>query len=367
MPMKKRNILITSIIVLVFLILIIIKVTSAPEKRGVPIPVVVLGTAVKGEIVKSESLTGDVMPIQQANIYSKVSGNIDKIFVDIGDAVRENQVLALVDTTIYSQNMKQARANYTQTSANYENAQVIYQRNQKLFEQKLIAKEDLDNSKTAMDIAFAQKEAAQANYSNALTQLSYCKITAPFGGYITKRMLDPGAFVASSGSTQGTILFTLMNVNQLKSIVNIPEKDVPLLSKILDIQIKADALPGQTFKAKLKKISQAVDLSTRTMAVEIDIENNSKLLKPGMFVTVNLILDHKSDAMIVPNQVVQNDDSGDYVFVMNPDTTVSKKYVKLGIRQDTKDEILSGLNGSEKVVFVGQSLIKDKMKVKIAK
>ena len=365
---KKKTFIITSFIILVVVTLVIMRLSKISSAgRGIPTPVIVQGTAVRGEIIRSESLTGDILPVQQATIYSKVSGNIEKIFVDIGDQVRQNQILALIDTTIYSQNAKQSKANYMQALANYENVRLNFERNVKLLDQNLIAKQDLDNAKTAMDVANAQKEAAYANYTNTLTQLSYCKITAPFSGTITKRMLDPGAYVTSSGSSQGTNIFTLMNVDKLKSIINIPEKYVPLLNKIQEIKVQADALPGKVFGAKLKKISDAVDLSTRTMAVEVDIESTSGILKPGMFATITLILDRKPNALILPNQVVLNDDNGNYVFLVNPDSTVTKKYVQLGIQQNNNDEILSGISDSNKIVFIGQSLIKNKMKVKISK
>ncbi len=365
---NRKNAIIVSCIALLLIIFVVVKFKSAdaPERRA-SIPTVVSGNLQKGEIVKSESLTGDILPIQQANIFTKVNGNIEKIYSDIGDHVIQNQVLALIDTTIYSQSMKQSKANYMQALANLENAKLIFDRNKKLLEQNLIAKQDLDNAKTSLDVASAQKEASYAAYTNALTQLSYCKITAPFSGYITKRLFDPGTYVSASSNNQGATLFILMNVDRLKSIVNIPEKDIPLLKNINSIEVIPDALPGKIFKAELKKISQAVDINTRTMAVEIDIENPGKVLKPGMFATINLILEKKENSNFLPNQVVMNDEKGDYVYLLNPDSTAAKKYIQLGIQQDNKYEVLSGLKQSDKIVFVGQELIKDKMKVRIAK
>jgi membrane fusion protein (multidrug efflux system) len=364
---KRRNIIISiAVVILIIVVLVKIKSSDVPQRRP-SIPVVITGKLLNGEIVRSESLTGDILPIQQANIFTKVNGNIERIYADIGDAVKQNQVLALIDTTIYSENLKQAKASYMQALANFDNSKLLFERNQKLLEQNLIAKQDLDNARTSLDVASAQKEAAFAVYTNALTQLGYCKITAPFSGYITKRMFDPGTYVSSSSNNQSSILFILMNVEQLKSMVNIPEKDVPSLSSINSIEVIPDALPGKIFKAQLKKISGAVDLNTRTMAVEIDIDNPGKVLKPGMFATINLILEKKENSDFLPNQVVLNDDGGDYVYLLNPDSTVTKKYVQLGIQQDNKFEILSGLSHNDKIVFVGQDLIKDKMKVRAAK
>ena len=368
MRLNRKQFFVTGGIIVVILIVFIVRILSTDSsERPALRPLVVLGNMKKGDALRIESLTGDILPMQQASIFSKVSGNLEKIFVDIGYRVSQNQILALVDTTIYVQNAKQAKANYMQADANYNNAKINYERNKKLLEQKLIAQQDLDNAKASFDVALAQKEATSAAYNNAATQLNYCRITSPFAGTITKRMLDPGAYVTASTSSQSSILFTLMDVDHLKINVNIPERSVPYLSNVKGVIVKVDALPNQQFKGKINKISDAVDLSTRTMAVEVGIENVSHLLKPGMFASVQFILERKSDANLLPNQVVLNDQKGDYVFVLNSDTTVSRKYVQVGIKMDSTFEILSGLTPSDKVVVVGQTLVKDKSKVKIVK
>jgi|WetSurMetagenome_2_1015567.scaffolds.fasta_scaffold70828_2 membrane fusion protein, multidrug efflux system len=368
MHLTKKSYLIAGCVIIILLVIIIIKIMSGDSsKRPISKPIVVIGKLSKGEIQRSESLTGDILPIQQANIYSKVNGNIENNFVDIGSRVSNNQILALIDTTIYSQNANQAKANYMQARANYQNAILNYDRNKKLLEQNLVAQQDLDNAKTSFDIAFAQQEAAKAVYNNTVTQLSYCKITAPFAGTITKRNFDSGSYVTATTNAQGSILFVLMNTSRLKTIVNVPERSVPYLLGVKKITLIADAFPNKIFNARISKISQAVDLTTRTMAVEIEIDNSGSLLKPGMFATVQFVSENKSSSNIIPNQVALNDENGDFVYVVNPDTTVSKKYIQIGIKMDDKLEILSGLSENDQIVFVGQTLIKDKMKVKIAK
>ncbi|HVO74311.1 MAG TPA: efflux RND transporter periplasmic adaptor subunit [Ignavibacteriaceae bacterium] len=380
MTIKKRYLIISSAFILFIIIIVVKLLTSAPERRPSLIPAVSAGKIIKGEIERSETLTGNILPIQQADIYPKVSGNIEKIYVDIGSRVSNGEILALIDTTIYSQNMKQALGNYMQAQANYENSKTNFERNKVLFEQNLISKQELDNAQTSMDVTESQKESSKAAYTNALTQLNYCRITAPFSGYITKRSFDPGAYV-TAGSSQSSSLFTIMNVDKLKSIVNVPEKIVPLLDRIKGIEIRADALPDTiVFGAELKRISEAVDLNTRTMAVEVDIDNSKSQsgkpsrsadsfnqLKPGMFASIKLIIEKKKNALILPDQVIMNDDQGNYVFVLNHDTTVSKKYIRLGIQQNNRNEVLSGLDENDNIVFQGQNLIADKMKVRVAK
>jgi membrane fusion protein, multidrug efflux system len=364
---KKFYFVIVSIILLLVAIFILKLLTSDSSKRTLPNPVVVLGKLSIKEIQRGETLTGDIVSAQQANIYSKVNGNIEKIFVDMGDRVFTNQILALIDTTIYSQNAKLALANLMQAEANYQNLKLGYDRNKKLLDQNLVAQQDLDNAKTALDISFDQREASRATFNNAATQLNYCKITAPFAGTITKRLFDPGAYVSSTQNTQTSLLFVLMNVDHLKTTVNVPERMVPYLSNIKNVIVTADAVPDKKFSASISRRSQAIDLATRTMPVECIIDNIGGLLKPGMFASVQLITEEKINSKVIPTEVALSDEKGDYVFTLNPDTTVSKKYIKVGIRLDDVVEVLSGLNQEDKIVFVGQALIKDKMKVKIAK
>ena len=367
MHLKKKSYIIAGSAIILILIIIIKIASNGASTRPILKPVVVIGKLIKGEIQHSESLTGDILPIQQANIFSRVNGTIEKNFVDIGTRVSTNQLLALIDTTIYAQNANQAKANYMQARANYQNSKLNYERNKKLLEQKLIAQQDLDNTKTSSDVAKAQLEAAEAVYNNAVTQLSYCKITAPFAGTITKRNFDPGSYITATTNAQGSVLFMLMNESRLKTIVNVPERSVPYLSSVKEVIVTADAIPNKKFSGRISKLSQSIDLATRTMAVEVEIKNTGSILKPGMFATIQFVTDMKSNSNIIPNQIALNDENGDFVYVVNPDTTVSKRYIKIGIRMDDKLEILSGLNENDKIVFVGQTLIKDKMKVKLAK
>ena len=244
MKNKKSIIIIASIAVVIVAVFVIKLGSIDSSKRPLPKPVVVAGSLIEGAMERREELTGDILPEQQANIFTKVNGNIEKILVDIGSKVSQNQVLAIVDTTIYSQNVKQAKASLMQAEANHQNAKITYERNKKLLDQKMISQQDLDNSKAAYDIGIAQKQAAEAAYNNAVTQLSYCKITAPFSGIITKRMYDQGSYVSSSAGSQSSVLFTLAKADRLKLVVNMPERSIPMLSKIEDIVIKADAAPG---------------------------------------------------------------------------------------------------------------------------
>lgn len=341
--------------------------SAESAKKNIPAASVITSKLQKHDMVRSQLYTGDIYPIQQASIYSKVSGNLEKVYVDIGQFVRQGQILALVDTTLYVQNMKQAYAAYLQADANQQNMKLNYDRNKSLLTQKLISQQDVDNSKAAFDIAHAQKEAALASYKNAQTQLSYCKITAPFSGFITKRNLDAGAYLTSSTSQASSVIFTLMDLDVVKIMANIPEKDIASLKSVLSVDVTIDALQGKVFPAQIKKMSQAVDMTTRTLAVELDINNKDHQLKPGMFANISLVLEKKNNILSLPIDAVIQDDNGQFVYVITPDSVAHKKYVETGIKQANLIEIVSGVSETDKIVTVGQTLLKDNGKVRLTK
>lgn len=370
--MKNKTIFILTLTIVVLGLIIfgiyrIISNKAESAKKGRPAATVVTSKLQKHDMLRSQLYTGDIYPIQQASIYSKVSGNLEKVYVDIGQFVRQGQVLALVDTTLYVQNMKQAYAAYLQADANQQNMKLNYERNKSLLTQKLISQQDVDNSKAAFDIAHAQKEAASASYKNALTQLSYCRITAPFSGFITKRNLDAGAYLTSSTSQASSVIFTLMDIDVVKIMANIPEKEIASLKSVLSVDVTIDALAGKVFTAKIAKMSQAVDMATRTLAVELDINNKDHQLKPGMFANISLVLEKKNNTPSLPLDAVIQDDNGSFVYVITPDTVAHKRYVETGIKQTNIVEIVSGVSESDNIVTIGQNLLKDKAKVRLSK
>ena len=313
---------------------------TSSDPRRQPLPLVKIQKPTRESIFYRLQFTGDMVPVRQANIYAKVGGSLERVNVDIGSQVATGQVLAKIDTTeLYQQ--------YQQMYATYENARVNYQRSKELFEQNLVAKQDADNAEAALTVA-------KANYDLAATRLGYAAITAPFSGFITKRLLDPGALV----NTNTTSLFWLMDLDMMKVIVNVLEKDIPLMKEGKQAQVTVDAYPGREFVGIVKRYAQAVDVYTRTMAVEVDVQNGDHLLKPGMFARVTLIVSEHPGALTVPTQAILSDNKGSYLFVAVNDTA-RRRTVSPGTEQDSRIEIVKGLAGDENVITTGQQFVKD--------
>ncbi len=149
-----------------------------------------------------------------------------------------------------------------------------------------------------------------------------------------------------------------MYVDSVKIVVNIQENDVPKVTKGTKAEVRVDAYGDKTFVGAVTRMADALDLSTRSMPVEIDIPNRDHLLKPGMFATVTLVVGEHPDAITIPTIAIQKDEVGPYVYVAE-NSAAKRIRIQLGIDQGTKTEVLSGLDGSESVIVVGQQLVKD--------
>jgi membrane fusion protein (multidrug efflux system) len=332
--------------VLALLVFRIFSGNAGQENRRPPTPLVKVEKPKREDIVYTLRYTGNVTPTQQATIFSKVGGTLERVYVDMGTEVRKGQLLALIDTTELYQQFQQA-------SATFQNAQLNFRRTRELFEQNLVAKQDLDN-------ADATAKIARANYEAAGTRLGYARITAPFSGYITRRFLDPGALVTTNNAS----LFTLMDLDNLKIIINVLEKDIPQVAQGKHATVTVDAFPGKEFPGVVTRYSHAVDLATRTMAVEIDLANRDHILKPGMFANVTLVISEHKDALTVPTAALLKDEQGYFVYAAVADTA-RRLRTRIGTEQNGRTEILGGLDTTRTIITTGQQFVKENGPVSI--
>lgn len=348
MSTRSKSLIIVGVVAVAGLIVVyrIINGGAASDPRRQNAPLVKLESARRETVSIVLRFTGDVVAIQQASIFSKVSGNLERCYADMGMPVRQNQLLALIDTTELHQQ-------YQQAAATYENARLSYQRTKDLFEQNLVSRQDLDNAEAA-------KKVSGAAFETAKTRLQYAWITAPFAGTVTRRFLDPGALVTPNSST----LFSLMDLDQMKIIVSVLEKDIPQVTIGKSAVVTVDAFPGNSFSGTVRRLSEAVDPATRTMAIEIDLDNRNHVLKPGMFANVMLIVNERPNAITIPTASLLKDDQGFFVYTVARDSARQIR-VRRGVEQGDRTEIDGGLDDSSQVISVGQQFVKDRGPVTI--
>ncbi|SRR5579883_167725 len=339
---------------LVFIILRIIEAAKPAPPKKQPTPIVRIAQPTHQSIVYKLDYDGDVIPVLQANIFSRVTGLLEAVYTDMGHTVRKGQLIALIDTA-------QAHQAEMQAAASYANAKAIEERTRDLTKKNLASQQDLDN-------AIAALRTAEANYESARIQVSYSRITAPFSGYVTKRWLDPGAIVSSNPivNSSNTTIFTIMDIDTVKVDINVLDRDIPKIPTIHRAVVKLDAFPDREFSAFVARSAQAINLTTRTMPVEIMIPNRDQAIKPGSFAHVSLILGENPDAITLPTEAVLRDGEGAYVLLAQ-DSIARRKPVVTGVVQNGRTEIVSGLDGTEPVIVVGQNFAKPNAKITITK
>ena len=290
------------------------------------------------EVPQEETYTSTIQAYVKNNIAPQAAGRISRILVDVGDFVKKGQVVAEMDQT-----------QLAQIELQLKNNEVEYNRLKELYEVGGLSKSDLDAVEMAYNVSRTQ-------YNNLKENAT---LVSPINGVITARNYDAGDMYAMSAP-----IYTVEQIVPVKLLVGISETDYTKVKKGDNVEITADALPGQTFNGKVKKIYPTVDPATRTFTVEVVIDNNNSVLRPGMFARAKVNFGVNNNVVIPDVSVVKQQGSGErFVYVLNEDGTVTYRKVVLGRRMGTEYEVLEGLSDGAKVVTGGQIRLKDGVKV----
>lgn len=321
------------------------------------------------------SYTADISPNQVVNLFSRVDGYVAKLHVDKGDFVKAGQLLMEIDHTDYLHAVNQAKANLAagnakvaQQKAALRNARLTLDRMQALIKDQFVSQQDLDNAQVNFDAAVAALESLDAQVkqmevalAQADTNLTYSYIRAPFAGYVAERNLDTGAYVtgaASSTSTMSRSMLSLHDIDRVRVLIEVVEKDIPTIQIGQKAELRAEAYPDRVFEGHVTRIVQALNRETRTMTVEIDLSNKDRRLKGGMFARVEVMVGTHRQAVQIPIDAVSRLENTQYVFVVR-DGKAQRVNVEIGARNDNRVEITKGLTGDETVIVSGKDLVHD--------
>ena len=374
----RRHPVLIVLFLLVFIIggLVTFRLTSSGAKTDSrKSRVITVGTAmpIREDLDIRLMYTADIQPFQQVNIFSRVDGYIAKLHVDKGDLVKANQLLVEIDHTDYvhavnraKANLVAARADVLRQEANVRNARLQLTRMEALIKDQFVSQQDLDNAQIAHDMAMAQLESLRAQVKQmevalqqAETNLTYSYIRAPFAGYIAERNLDAGAFVSGSTGSTSTMSRGILNLHEVgtvRTLIEVVEKDVPLVKIGQKAEVRAEAYPNRVFVGTVTRVVQALNRQTRTMTVEVDLPNQDHLLKGGMFARVELVVGKHEHAVQIPADALTRLDELQYVYVVK-DGKALQVPVEVGDRVGNRIEITKGLTGEEQLIVSGKDLV----------
>jgi|SRR5579875_2817600 len=294
-------------------------------------------------------LPGNMQAFVDTPIWARASGYLKAWYVDIGTRVKKGQLLAEIEAPEVDQQLEQARANLATDQANLKLAQITAERYANLFKTDSVAKQDVDNAVQAAAAQTATMNSAQANVARLEQLVAYEKVFAPFDGVITARNVDVGALVDADTNTAGKELFHLASNATLRVYVNVPEVYSRAAKPGVNSYLTLAEFPSRQFHGRVVRNADAIDISSRTLLVEVDVSNPAGELLPGSYVSVHLKLPSKVEAVTVPVNTLLFRSEGLRVAVVRSGHT---ELVPVTIGRDFGNavEIVSGLAKSDSVI-----------------
>ena len=341
------------------------KAATAAVSQSKVVPVV---KASREDLQTDATLQAEFVPYQDIAVHAKVSGYVNMIRVDIGDRVKQGDLLATLEIPELQDNINKAKATVSATEQEIGKAQADFD-NQHQIDQRLtdvakahpnmVAQQDLDTAKSkevaaqgALGAAQQHRDEAQAELGRLNTLAAYEKITAPFDGIITQRFADVGSLIqaGTSSNTQALPLVQLAQDDLLRLRFPVPEAQTPLIENGKKVEVTVAAL-NRSFVGTVTRYAWLINRSTRTMTTEVDVENPHGVIKAGMYAYVKLPLQVANQALAVPLQALTVGDDPT-VFVLTKEDKLQERKVKVGLRTAYKAQILGGLEEGD-VVVVG--------------
>jgi len=296
-------------------------------------------------------LPGNVQPFITSPIYARTNGYLRKWYVDIGGRVKQGQLLAVIETPEVDQQLQQARSNLLTAQANLELAAITKSRYQGLLKSKAVAQQDVDNAVGTYNANKAIVEADQAAVDQYTALVSFEKVYAPFDGVVTARNTDIGDLINSgSGGGVKTDLFHVAQPGKLRVYVNVPEEYSQGVKVGMTADLSLAEFPGRRFSGKLVRTADAITVTTRTLLIEIDVDNPTGTLLTGSYAEVHLAVPSQASTFLLPVNTLIFRSEGLRVALVK-DGKVTLTAVTPGHDFGNQIEIVSGLKLDDQVII----------------
>lgn len=396
-----------------------VELRQEAERRNTAPPIVATALVTRAPVSVDASFPGTVTPITEAYVYARASGYLKRRFVDIGDRVREGQLLAEIDAPDLDQQVIQAKAAVAQAdsqlgqavatlqqlTATSDLARVTWQRYHVLTRTGAVSRQAGDAQETAArtaeaNVAAGEKSvaaareavsAAQAELSRLQTLQRFEQVTAPFSGVVTARNVDIGALIAAGGGSQGPTLrmplspsdspgggemFRVAQIARLRVLVSLPQTEESGIRVGQLARVSVEQYPGKSFEGRITRTSSALDPASRTLLTEIQVANSQGLLLPGMYATVSFVSRRPTPPLLIPDAALVVTANGTSVAILQPVTPDSRESdptrkdasqtrvvhyrpVRPGRDYGTTLEILDGLEEGMTVVVTPNDAVKE--------
>ncbi|NQT96461.1 MAG: efflux RND transporter periplasmic adaptor subunit [Candidatus Marinimicrobia bacterium] len=346
---------------------------TVPEEEIVRIPVE-LSRVERGSIESTIQFFGNVAADQEIRVYSTIPNRIIAIKVEIGDTVQAGDLLAQIDTEKIRQAVTQAEAGLESAQAQFVSVAAEFKRIEKLYNDNALSQSQYEAVKAQRDAARSGVKQVRAVLSTAKSQLADTRITAPIAGIVSERNFEVGDMAPPQFP-----LFTVVKMEPVLVQINVIERHIDIVKPGQKAWITVSGYPDTVFQGWIRQVNPTLNPMTRTAKAEIEVPNPDLLLRPGMFADVSVVIDEKTAVPIIPKYTIIEKTSLNYeagqlttskvkinrhVFVVE-DSLAIRRDITIGIEDRIKAEIISGLQGGEKIVVIGQHNLTDSCRVAI--
>jgi RND family efflux transporter MFP subunit len=283
-------------------------------------------------IARKIILPASVRADSEVTLYAKVTGYLKTITKDRGDRVKTGEVIALLEIPEMLSEIAHAKASFAIEESTCKRLEAI-----RKAEKSAVTDQDLD-------LAHAKRDMAEATLKRLETMRGYTEIRAPFDGSVIERFADPGAFIQQSK------IVSIVDASKVRVVVDVPEAEVRFAQTGTEAGIRFDAIPGRSVKAAISRSAGALDPILRTMRIELDVPNPDLTIYPGMFARVELGVERRPNALVIPSKAVTILQNHSFVFV-NLGGTAKKVAVTVGTADGDWCEASSGLTGDELIIL----------------
>jgi RND family efflux transporter MFP subunit len=367
--------------------------STSAEASG-PQATVGVTSVAKKTLSRQITLSSELVPFEEIDVYAKESGYVKKLYVDYGTHVKSGQVMAILEIPELQDQLQEDQAQITNASdeisraqhelmryqAQYKALHLEYSRLNSVFQTQpgIVAQQEVDDAQGKDLAAQSQIESAQAALRATESNLSatkakfvhdqtlydYSKITAPFSGVVTERYANLGALVqaGTASSTQAMPIVKLSEDSLFRLVIPVPESYVRYIRVGDPVNVRVPSL-GKAFPGKVARFSVDVKEDTRTMHTEVDVANPQHLLVPGIYAEADLTLEQKDNVTTVPLQAISHDGDRTSVLVVNRRDQLEDRPVTLGLQTASDSEVLLGLSDGEQIVVSDRSGLKPGEKV----
>jgi RND family efflux transporter MFP subunit len=362
---------------------------STQVQAGGPTITVGVTKVEKKSLGRQITLSSELVPFQEIDVYAKQSGYVKKLMVDYGTHVKAGQVMAILEIPELEAQLHEDQAeiknSFNQVTraqheleryqAQYKALHLQYTRLNEVFQSQpgIVAQQEVDDAQGKDLAASSQADAGQAALEAAESQLSvskaklahdqtlfdYSRITAPFAGVVTERYANLGTLVqaGTTSSTQAMPIAKLSQDDLFRLVIPVPESYVRYIHIGDPVDVRVPSL-NKTFPGKVARFSVDVKEATRTMHTEVDVQNRDRVLMPGLYADADVALEHRDDIPTVPLQAVNHEGNKTTVFVVGQNSEIEDRPITLGLQTANDAEVVSGLKEGEEVVVSDRSGLK---------